>query len=528
MLVTVNCLLTASPSPQSHLASLLQAINTSTPGQSDLTLFTGDYSASVSLQPSILCLLSPLLSSLFSSSSSPFAILIPSASPYSLALARQLLYTGQCLGTLAQLEDAAQLVHLLGVDIQNEVVEWVDAVRPIPEDIFFLACESTSNVAANEEVVNSALSEVALDSSTIVVILDEHDRQDEFASKFVSAEEVSNTVSLSNIEIESLPTGSHTEGVSSTSEFKCKKRTFPCNQCDYIASQKGNLKRHNQARHGGLKSIEQVHETELKKKETVKTVSERKVLNALTLNMGQKESDSSSRNSDILLSDEEVEDDFENVAEEGVDKAQENKETKKKIDVLNINKLGDDLLSNSENSDVLLSDEENEKLRENHDNLDGGVFNTSGRKSEDIYSQGCYPCNQCHYIAKQNGHLKRHVLAKHSLVRFECKLCVNSFSSKDVLYRHVQSLHKNQTYPCPQCKFVATRSETLKYHVQWKHSGGKVSCDECDYQAATIRLIKRHRLRTHAGVRYTCNKCEYQADEKSTLFYHMKSEHKKV
>ena len=488
MLVTVNCLMTVSPSPQYYLAKLMHSLNTaSTSSHADLTLSAGHSTNSVTLHASYLCSLSPLLSSLLSSSDSPFTILLPAASHYSLTLIRELLYTGKCQGTLVQLEDAVQLLDMLGVQIQNEVVGCGDSVGQVAHETFFLACEATNILVLNEEVVSSVLPEVALDNSNSAELpLDESCNQDQFASKFVWADEVHHALNLNKIdEVKSPSSCSNSEIFLSDEEIvenikrqiSHNERFQPCNQ--------SNLKRHKQAKHSEHVNIELGPSNKVQESDNIEigTIP-------------------SSGNSDVLVSDTEVEEIFGRHFNQ-LDGISDTTKIKRQVRCYPCSQCG-----------YIATQKSNLKRHKQtqHEKINLGQF----------------PCYQCDYIATQNGHLKRHVLAKHSLERFECKLCEKTFTVKEVLNRHIQSLHENQTYPCPECKFVAKRRETLNYHVQWKHSEENATCDECGYQAATLKLIIRHKLRIHKGIRFPCNKCDYQATEKSTLLHHIKATHEKI
>eukprot|EP00092_Neocalanus_flemingeri_P001916 GFUD01002046.1.p1 GENE.GFUD01002046.1~~GFUD01002046.1.p1 ORF type:complete len:620 (-),score=114.31 GFUD01002046.1:44-1903(-) len=590
MLMTVNCLLTASPSSQTHLASLMQSFNImSTPIHSGLTVSTGSNTVCINVHPAFLCSHSPLLSSLLSSSSSPTTILLPSASPCSLPLAKELLYTGQCKGTLVQLEGAVQLLQLLGIHMQSEVVDCKDAGETIGDNTFFLACDIINNIVASEKELELGLPEVSLDNSRIVGLpFDETYKQDQFDSIIVSADEVSHTLNLNDIVIESLPSF-YDKKVEKKSEYPvnlkkdafiskdsiCQQRSFLCNHCEYITSQEHILKLHKQVKHGGCENKDQDQSKEIGvnqvSKKEIKTDTGRQVFIAKTLTESQVEFCSGSAYSDILLSEEKCEydinqegdvlNDSEIRQERSNMNSKNRKETRMKsdpgsdtFDDLNPNKSHTDSFSDYGNSDILLSDDEAEKQsatcvksvtrksevkgkRAYPCNHCGYVAKQKGHLKHhnqvkhfelEGLKQEQYPCNQCDYIATQNGHLKRHVLAKHSLERFECKLCMKTFALKDGLHRHVINFHENQTYPCPECKFVASRSDSLKYHIQFRHSEEKAICDECGYQAATMRLIKKHKLRKHEGMRYPCNMCDYQASEKTTLTHHINSTHEKI
>ena len=90
--------------------------------------------------------------------------------------------------------------------------------------------------------------------------------------------------------------------------------------------------------------------------------------------------------------------------------------------------------------------------------------------STNVLKGKSFPCYNCEYVATQNGHLKRHVIAKHSGERLECKSCGKKFTLKESLRRHVKEVHGNQMFlPCPECDFVGRRQDSLNYHLQWKH-----------------------------------------------------------
>ena len=121
------------------------------------------------------------------------------------------------------------------------------------------------------------------------------------------------------------------------------------------------------------------------------------------------------------------------------------------------------------------------------------------RHVKSIHEEQSFTCPHCDYIAKKKGLLKRHIGAKHSLERFECKLCEKTYSMAVALNRHVKSIHEKKSYKCPQCSYVSSRQDVLKCHIKCKHSQETVICDECGYQAATKMLLKKHKRRAHEG-----------------------------
>ena len=88
--------------------------------------------------------------------------------------------------------------------------------------------------------------------------------------------------------------------------------------------------------------------------------------------------------------------------------------------------------------------------------------------STNVLKGKSFPCYNCEYVATQNGHLKRHVIAKHSGERFECKLYGKKFTLNKSLRCHVNEVHGNQIFPCPECDFVGRRQDSLNVVMKLK------------------------------------------------------------
>jgi len=480
MLVTVNCYLTASPSPLVHLTRIMNSINSLSVDPEEADLILSSVGSCIRIHASLLCPLSPLLSSLILSSS-PSTIILPESKPGSLPLARELLYTGQCKGTFDQLEDALLILSLLGVQIQTEAEEVGGCDDGgVPQDVsFILGCESSNE--SHSTSIEDVMESIAAESEDVTRLpFDETYSRELFAS-FATGEDAADTgFNLSDIQMDNNPDFEkveslekrqepakikdvtqeeeigrkdvkrrlQTDGVSTLTPCYHSKPFFECSHCQYKTKSNSNMKRHLNAKH---------------------TATDQHKLECEVSNLIEAESKS-------------------NVA-------------------------------------ILLSDEELEELKES--NLE---------QKEDISStheptcKVVFPCNVCSYVATQNGHLKRHEKSKHSKERFECKFCKKIYTFNESLRRHVKEAHDDnqQSFPCPECSFVGRRQEILNYHVQWKHSEEIFSCDECGHQAATARLIKRHKLRVHRGVTYNCDNCDYVASDKSSLSYHQKSKHDQI
>ena len=56
-------------------------------------------------------------------------------------------------------------------------------------------------------------------------------------------------------------------------------------------------------------------------------------------------------------------------------------------------------------------------------------------------TSGKYPCNTCGYEATKQGHIKRHIMAKHLNVKFPCDKCEYKATQAEHLIRHKRNTH---------------------------------------------------------------------------------------
>ena len=105
-----------------------------------------------------------------------------------------------------------------------------------------------------------------------------------------------------------------------------------------------------------------------------------------------------------------------------------------------------------------------------------------------------FKCEQCPETFGLHKHLKRHIEAKHTDVKFQCNVCQFSTNRKDSMLRHMlrhkMSKHTESTVnnhnevdkilKCPHCELPASSQSNLNRHIRLKHpSDNKFICEEC-------------------------------------------------
>lgn len=115
----------------------------------------------------------------------------------------------------------------------------------------------------------------------------------------------------------------------------------------------------------------------------------------------------------------------------------------------------------------------------------------------EIDPEGTLPCPECHFMARSQG----------------------------TLFRHIQSVHRGVKFNCPYCDFVTIDKGSLKRHVNGQHEGIKHKCDFCDYENAQIGNVKKHVQTKHQNIVYHCPYCSLEAKHKWYLEQHVKKLH---
>ena len=464
--MTVNCLLTASSYPEYILAELIQqSLENSSHG--GLTLSTGQ-SKCISVHPSLLCYLSPLVSSLLSAACSSSTIILPSSSATALPLVKQLLYKGQCQGTPGQVDDVSQLLSLLGLNMKIEIVPCSsDDGGRIAEDTLFLSCENTLERATasneNDRVMSDTFEVLGLP-------LNETYSQEQFTSIIVSAEDGfnTNTMDLNEMDCdtadillsdEDVDTKSLviTELVLTDSYGKCRKKCYPCNQCKYKATQKSNLKRHIQVKHEeNERKSPNVEEKICKDSDgSLNPINDVKIKCLLTKS-NLKPDQFPCYQCDYI--------------------AKQNSHLKRHIGAKH----------SLERFECNLC-EKNFSLRE-------ALY----RHVLSIHENRSYSCPECHFASTRQESLKYHIQCKHSKETFTCDECGHQASTNRLIEKHKRRVHEGISYPCTKCEYQSSDKSSLMYHMMAKHEKIRYQCDVCTRKFTKKTSLKKHIIVKHS------------------------------
>ena len=109
---------------------------------------------------------------------------------------------------------------------------------------------------------------------------------------------------------------------------------------------------------------------------------------------------------------------------------------------------------------------------------------------------------------------------------FRCDECGKCLSSKRNLERHYWTHTGDRPFQCTVCKQEFTRKEILKEHIRRRHTGEKpYSCTDCKKSFATKLDLTRH-CYTHNGLKpYQCTECGQKFAQKASFVHHTRKKH---
>ena len=93
----------------------------------------------------------------------------------------------------------------------------------------------------------------------------------------------------------------------------------------------------------------------------------------------------------------------------------------------------------------------------------------SKHESSQLNGQEKFPCNQCDFQSHRKYYLTTHIKAKHNGVKFSCDQCSFQAKWQSNLKAHIHTVHDGIRFPCNYCSFTSTRRRLLKTHMLLKH-----------------------------------------------------------
>ena len=109
-----------------------------------------------------------------------------------------------------------------------------------------------------------------------------------------------------------------------------------------------------------------------------------------------------------------------------------------------------------------------------------------------------YACDQCDYLATQQGHLKEHIQAKHEGVMFGCSKCNKQFSFRSGLNRHYRIVHDEGVRVEPMTPNNAANRGVGRTEVV--SGDAKFECQDCDRVYSSPGALWNHTKSIHEGV----------------------------
>lgn len=145
-------------------------------------------------------------------------------------------------------------------------------------------------------------------------------------------------------------------------------------------------------------------------------------------------------------------------------------------------------------------------------------------------------CAFCDKIFTKERNLKYHIQAIHNKSKFECEICLKTFSFKSAKERHLKVVHYNQkSHQCSICeKSFGTRYDQRNHFDHYHNENdnpGRYHCEECDKSFLSSSTLSRHQKGVHehikikSGVDYKCKVCHEIFSNKYQKEKHMAQVH---
>ena len=136
----------------------------------------------------------------------------------------------------------------------------------------------------------------------------------------------------------------------------------------------------------------------------------------------------------------------------------------------------------------------------------------------------CYLCSQNFNSTKS---LIAHLLQEHERFDTYCLKCEMFLKGTSQKLDHMKNC--SEKFQCPLCPHSLSLRSTLKYHIRSEHSKATKTfdCVECNVSFKKIISLKKHMRRIHEGIIdfVTCDKCGEKFKGEDILRHHIKYVH---
>ena len=140
-----------------------------------------------------------------------------------------------------------------------------------------------------------------------------------------------------------------------------------------------------------------------------------------------------------------------------------------------------------------------------------------------------HQCHECGKKFQNKNYLNYHVekVHKNTIPNVKCEQCGLSYTNKTSLKIHIKSVHKKErNYVCDVCAKAFQNPQVLKNHKAAVHDGiRKLKCELCEKSFAWREGLRRHMSSFHQGIRFECSFCTKSFTQENHLKSHVQSAH---
>ncbi|XP_072379052.1 uncharacterized protein [Diabrotica undecimpunctata] len=146
-----------------------------------------------------------------------------------------------------------------------------------------------------------------------------------------------------------------------------------------------------------------------------------------------------------------------------------------------------------------------------------------------------FSCDQCDFQTTLRRYLKEHLKAHEPPTLYKCDQCDFSSHHKQAITHHNlkhKSIDEVKSYQCSNCSYSAKRACDLKVHFIFMHTEAKeqYKCDTCSYITRCKKRLTHHKKLVHevsgAVRKFYCTLCTFQTKYKNSYVNHQLSVHK--